>query len=209
MTGAARHSFQPAPVAARIAESLVRDGWALEHDFLPPAAIAALARRLRRHAGCGRLRPARIGGPGRVTVAPSERGDQILWIEPPLARPESELLDALELLRLELNASLALGAFSLECHYALYAPGARYVRHLDRSPYGRERVLSFALYLNRSWTPSDGGALVLYGDPPWSVLPQAGTLIVFQSERFEHEVEPARRERLSVAGWFSRRTTGP
>jgi SM-20-related protein len=37
------------------------------------------------------------------------------------------------------------------------------------------------------------------------VLPVAGTLVCFLSDRFEHEVLPATRERLSLTGWFRRR----
>jgi SM-20-related protein len=37
------------------------------------------------------------------------------------------------------------------------------------------------------------------------VSPCAPTLVAFLSERFEHEVLPARRERLSLTGWFGRR----
>jgi SM-20-related protein len=37
------------------------------------------------------------------------------------------------------------------------------------------------------------------------VLPQGGRLVAFQSDRFEHEVLPARRERMSFTGWFRRR----
>ena len=42
----------------------------------------------------------------------------------------------------------------------------------------------------------------------FDVLPRGGTLVVFLSDRFPHEVLPARRERLSLAGWFRRRSLG-
>jgi SM-20-related protein len=38
------------------------------------------------------------------------------------------------------------------------------------------------------------------------VLPQGGRLVAFLSDRFEHEVLPARRERMSFTGWFRRRS---
>ena len=37
------------------------------------------------------------------------------------------------------------------------------------------------------------------------ILPQSGRLVLFLSARFLHEVMPARRERLSITGWFKRR----
>jgi len=36
----------------------------------------------------------------------------------------------------------------------------------------------------------------------WGVLPQLGTLVVFLSEEFPHEVLAAQRDRYSIAGWF-------
>ena len=38
------------------------------------------------------------------------------------------------------------------------------------------------------------------------VLPEGGTLVCFLSQRFWHEVLPARRERLSLTGWFRGRS---
>ena len=55
--------------------------------------------------------------------------------------------------------------------------------------------------------PEDGGQLRIYtgGGASVDVLPQGGRLVAFQSDRFEHEVLPARRERMSFTGWFRRR----
>ena len=69
------------------------------------------------------------------------------------------------------------------------------------------RVLSVVLYLNPVWGCGDGGEMVLYSDTdPSAVLckisPHAGTLVVFLSEDFPHEVLPALRDRYSIAGWF-------
>jgi SM-20-related protein len=97
--------------------------------------------------------------------------------------------------------------FDLELHWALYPPGAHYARHCDRLRGSRARVVSLVLYLNESWRRRDGGALRLYLDANTTrdVVPRAGTLVAFLSDRFEHEVLPARRERLSVTGWLRRR----
>ena len=43
------------------------------------------------------------------------------------------------------------------------------------------------------------------GTPLRDVLPVAGTLVCFLSDRFDHEVLPATRERLALTGWFRRR----
>jgi SM-20-related protein len=72
-------------------------------------------------------------------------------------------------------------------------------------------VLSWALYLNDDWRAEEGGALRLYMQaqaraPFVEFPPRGGRLMVFLSQRFEHEVLPAKRERLSITGWFRRRT---
>ncbi|MBS0393650.1 MAG: 2OG-Fe(II) oxygenase, partial [Proteobacteria bacterium] len=72
-----------------------------------------------------------------------------------------------------------------------------------------ERVVSVVLYLNPGWQSGDGGELVLAADDGEHVVePRGGTLLAFLSERFEHEVRPARRERRSLTGWFRRRPPG-
>ena len=40
------------------------------------------------------------------------------------------------------------------------------------------------------------------GEPAGLIAPKPGTLVVMLSERIPHEVRPAARERLSLAGWF-------
>jgi SM-20-related protein len=116
----------------------------------------------------------------------------------------------MERLRLALNRRLYLGLFGFEAHLACYAPGARYEAHVDRFRSAPQRAVSTTLYLNEGWTAEDGGELRLYlgtnADSPFvDVAPLAGTLVVFASERFLHAVLPARRERLSITGWFTRR----
>jgi len=38
----------------------------------------------------------------------------------------------------------------------------------------------------------------------FDLLPEGGSLVVFLSAGFEHEVLPATRERMSITGWFFR-----
>jgi SM-20-related protein len=113
-------------------------------------------------------------------------------------------------LRLALNRELQLGLFEYECHFARYAPGAFYRKHVDRFSRDSRRRLSSILYLNPAWAAADGGALRLYMErTPESarvdIAPAGGTLVLFLSERFPHEVLPATRERLSLTGWFKTR----
>src|SRR5262249_46625644 len=105
------------------------------------------------------------------------------------------------------NRALQLGLFEFEGHYAIYPAGRGYARHLDRFRDDDSRVLSVVLYLNDRWQAQDEGALRLHlaDDQKTDVLPEGGTLAVFLADRYAHEVRPARRDRLSIAGWFRRR----
>jgi uncharacterized membrane protein len=69
------------------------------------------------------------------------------------------------------------------------------------------RVLSCVLYLNIGWSAQDGGTLRIHLDDGqrYDVLPIGGTLVCFLSERFEHEVLPAKRDRVALTGWFRQR----
>ena len=194
----------------RICAAIADDGSAVEPDFLPQATVAALASEARERDAAGEFHAAGTGR-GTARVQRSDvRGDRILWLDPNSAAlvPQS-FWQTLEALRLALNETLLLGLFSFEAHYALYPPGTFYRRHRDvfRGAASSDvRVISCAMYLNEDWTDADGGALRIYDDQRVrDVLPVAGTLACFLSDRFEHEVLPATRERLAVTGWFRRR----
>lgn len=133
------------------------------------------------------------------------RKDKICWItgDSPAGR---QWLDWTGELQTFLNRRLLLGLFSFESHFAHYSAGAFYRRHLDAFRGECNRVLSVVVYLNPGWRPGDGGELVLYPEHADArgirVTPALGTLVVFLSEEFEHEVLAARCDRFSVAGWF-------
>lgn len=155
----------------------------------------------------GALRPARIGRGEQQKVVPEVRGDFIAWLSQPERDAEQQLLGKLEELRAALNRALMAGLEDFQGHFALYPSGAVYARHFDRLVGSDVRAISAALYLNDNWQPEDGGQLRIYsgGGASFDVMPQGGRLVAFQSDRFEHEVMPARRERLSFTGWFRRR----
>ena len=100
-----------------------------------------------------------------------------------------------------------LGLFTFESHFAHYAPGAFYKTHLDAFRGQANRILSVVLYLNPDWADDEGGEMVLYQETEpnqklFTVKPELGTLAVFLSEEFPHEVLPAKRDRYSIAGWY-------
>lgn len=198
--------FLPDPTTLdHIADQLANQGWAVTPDFLPEADIAHLAQDARHHHAQGKLRPAGVSQ-ARI-INPELRGDEVLWLaEPDLTEAQRAYLAGMETLRQALNRSLQLGLFELECHIAVYPIGSFYRKHLDNFQLSNQRVLTSILYLNQDWQTADGGQLRMYlDDDAMEIMPQAGTLVTFLSDRFWHEVLPANRERLSITGWFKQR----
>jgi SM-20-related protein len=196
----------PAPSDALI-EGLAVSGHAVARDALPAGVVDGLRRRACALDRAGAFAPARVGRAAARAPCRDVRGDRIAWLDDaPDDDAERSLVAWLEALRLRCNRDLLLGLVDVEAHYAIYPAGARYARHKDRFRDDDARVLSCVLYLNEAWSDVDGGALRLYtGAGVVDVAPIGGTFVAFLSAEFEHEVLPAQRERLSVAGWFRRR----
>ncbi len=194
-----------------IADALAGRAFAIAPEFLAPEAVSALHREATRRLAAGEFRAARVGRAGAAQRDPAIRGDSTCWIDAGGATPpEAALLARVDVLRLALNRALFLGLAELEAHYACYPPGGAYARHVDRFRDDDARAISLVLYLNESWRPEDGGALRIYAPADseahaCEVLPLGGTLVAFRSETIAHEVLPARRQRLSIAGWLRRR----
>ncbi|OZC04592.1 hypothetical protein BSZ36_04715 [Rubricoccus marinus] len=195
----------------RIADGLADHGWAVSPAFLTPAQASTLL--AESVSARDRFHPAGVGRAGAHGVRSGTRSDSVCWLGDAHSGPgQAAYLAAMDGLRAYLNQSLYLGLLSYDAHFASYPVGAFYARHLDalHGP-GARRTLSCVLYLNPDWTDADGGHLRLYLDgdrqePFMDVRPEAGTLVTFLSERFEHEVLTSTRERSSVTGWFSGRT---
>ena len=133
------------------------------------------------------------------------RRDEIYWLERS-RKAMSFYWSWIEQLRIRINSELFLGLFEYECHYAQYSKGAFYKKHVDAFQGFENRKLSTVLYLNPIWHEDDGGELIMYDEKDdnviMSVSPHLGTLVVFLSEVFPHEVRVAHRTRYSLTGWF-------
>jgi SM-20-related protein len=160
-------------------------------------------------AAAGRLRQAGLGRGAARRVDGAVRGDAITWIDPGQVPRELAGLWAVFLaLRDSLNRDAYLGLDRMEIQVARYpGGGAAYARHRDAFPAppgGRaNRRVTAIYYANLGWSPGDGGVLRLHGpDGPADVEPILDRLLVFQSERVEHEVLPALTPRRAVTAWF-------
>ncbi|WP_151705206.1 2OG-Fe(II) oxygenase [Nitrincola alkalilacustris] len=203
---------QPEPTTQlfdQIADQLVERGYFLAEKALPASLCLALQQRLQslneeefKRAGIGREQDHQLNK--RV------RTDQIRWLT--RQNPaEAEYLEQMEALRQGINRRLFMGLFDAEFHFAHYPEGAFYKRHLDAFRGNTNRVLSVVFYLNDDWQTDQGGEMLLYAaeqtpgeETPLlqRVLPESGTLAIFLSDEFPHEVLPTRRDRYSIAGWF-------
>jgi SM-20-related protein len=213
----------PGDPTTAIAHALAESGIAVCREFLGPAERTALALECRRALEAGELKPAQVGRRDAQRVRPEIRGDRIRWLDAAGPAPVRALFERMEALRVAINRHTYLGLFDFECHFSVYAPGMFYRRHLDRFADGGPRVVSCVVYLNEAWDDGDGGTLRIHarddrtlravasgatvtaGDGHLDVLPLGGTLVAFSSAEYEHEVLAAKRERMSVAGWFRTR----
>jgi len=139
-----------------------------------------------------------------------------------------KLYDILETLRLDLqegsensnNHHKQLDPNLSEFLYAYYPMGGFYRRHRDavKGSASWLREYSLLLYFNEeSYDPeTDGGRLRVHFDSGGDFLPAGeaplfqdvdaygGTLVIFESNKFPHEVLDTVAERFAVVGWYNR-----
>ncbi len=188
----------------KMADALVADGYLILPEFLPYAMTVQLYDYVHSLSN----KAFTVAGIGRETdlqINEQIRTDKTRWLseEHPI---EEVYLAIMEECRIELNRQLFIGLRDFEAHFAHYEIGDFYLRHFDAFKGSSNRLISVVLYLNPDWSAQDGGELVLYHADSDQVLykvkPELGTLVLFLSERFPHEVLPAKRDRYSVTGWF-------
>lgn len=189
---------------AGIAQDLVEQGYSIQVGQLPLSVLNPITEY------CHSLHSVKFvpAGIGRTLTFQQNRfvrRDEICWITGESTAGQI-WLDWTARLQQYLNQRLFLGLFSFESHFAHYPPGAFYKRHTDAFVGEANRVLSVVVYLNPDWQHDAGGELVLYQDEDDNegikVTPLLGTIVVFLSETFPHEVLPAKTDRYSIAGWY-------
>lgn len=187
-----------------IAKDIELKGYSIQCGALPEK-ISTQLRQHQQQLTCIKYIEAGIGRGEDYLKNEFVRTDEICWINGESAAGVL-WLEWTSKLKNYLNKELFLGLFSFESHFAHYAPGDYYKRHVDAFNGETNRILSIVTYLNLGWTSSDNGELVLYMDnydkKGIKITPSFGTIVVFLSQEFPHEVLPATRDRYSVAGWY-------
>lgn len=185
-----------------IATALYQQGYIILEKALPSKLVGHLLIAAIEQAA--QFKPAGIGRDNQHQVNNVIRTDQILWLSTSNSA-ESAYLVEMEALREAMNKRLFMGLFDYEASFAHYPSGAFYKKHLDAFKGQTNRVLTTVFYLNENWQKEQGGDLVIYNtknDLPIHVNPEAGTLVIFLSDEFPHEVKTTYTDRYSIAGWF-------
>lgn len=195
-------------ILAGIIDDLAGPGYSVCDDFMDDALWREMAEEGRQLYSARRFRPAGIGAGETKSLNAGIRGDSIFWLDPAQASDtQRACLARFDELRKTVNRELYLGLRDFEAHLALYPPGSFYRKHLDQFRGVDARQLTVVFYLNPEWGEDDGGELRIYLDEEGAcqdIHPKGGRLLTFLSARFYHEVLPARRERMSLTGWFKR-----
>lgn len=193
-----------------------------EPGFAPPLLVEHLREDVAALAAAGRFEAAGSGRRGRG----ASNGMRVATFADPIDRGDrgagnwdafAALWDRLDVARVELAEGLGWPLLeSMEIHYVLYPPGGFFERHVDDFVDARDdgapppppsrRAISFICYLNDAdWAERDGGALRIHGSPAGAavdILPEGGSLVLFDSLAVEHEVLPTNRDRTCLVGWF-------
>ncbi len=181
-----------------IVEQFYQTGIVLVHQAIPLELCHALladvtSRHDLTHAGVGR---------GEHSTLNSDiRRDKTCWLDG-TTQAQQHYMALLDTVQHRVNRRCFLGLTHYECHFAHYQAGDFYQKHLDAFVGRSNRRPTTVCYLNDS--PS-GGTLRIYDEADQflvDVQPAAGLLVMFESERFPHEVLPANQDRYSIAGWF-------
>jgi len=204
--------------------TLSSQGYVVIPDFLSADLQDALRRDVSKLRDTNHFKIAKIGQDSTNALNEDIRVAETCFLGPSKlgdvpSQARQELYQTLDLVRSDLPGPLDPNL--TELLYAYYPKGGFYRRHRDAIP-GSASVLrkySLLLYLNKEWTPKDGGQLLLHLDSGGDVLPEGekpdfvevaptgGTLVLFQSDLVPHEVLDTNAERLAVVGWYNRPVT--
>ena len=177
--------------------------YGIADTFLPPEQLMNLRGQLLYNFENGCMQPAGIGKLSAFERNEQVRNDVIYWLDKANNSTEKAFLERVESFIAYLNRTCFTGINAYEFHYSYYDTGSFYKRHIDQFRNDSGRKFSLVVYLNENWSDADGGQLILYRENDVvKVAPEGGRAVFFKADTVEHEVEPASRPRLSIAGWL-------
>jgi len=185
----------------KIIDALVKDGYIILENALDKDLASNLKNITKDEDD---FKKAGISSSSDLHIDNTRRRDKIRWLDEDNAA-QSEFLSFTTNLKNNINKELYLGINYYESHFAIYNEGDFYETHIDAFKNSKNRVVTTVYYLNDNWSENDGGELIIYDEDNnylTTVMPKANTLVVFLSDKFPHEVKPAKKKRFSIAGWF-------
>jgi len=204
--------FRENPLYERIIEDISESKYSIVDGFFSPAEVDVLRETLLEKYEEDNFKKAAIGNKTSEMIAKSIRGDFILWInEAEAGEAEKIYFSKINSLVEYLNRTCFMGILTKEFHYAVYPEGTFYKRHLDTFQNDGRRKLSMVCYLNNeNWQPENGGELSIYintvgQEEEIKIYPFPGRVVIFESQKLEHEVKPVKVPRLSITGWLKTR----
>ncbi len=185
--------------------SYVDDKIGIAEDFLSSALAAHLTENVHRLYTGNQLQAAGTGT-GVVDRTKLFRSDIIYWLDRTHGdQYENEFLDLVDEFVRHLNATCYTGITGYEFHYAMYAQGSFYKKHLDQFRDNQSRQYSLIMYLNEGWVDGDGGELCIHhGESVQKIAPGNRKAVFFKSSELEHEVLVTNKPRLSITGWLKK-----
>ena len=193
-----------------LAHAVAEQGYGVFSDFLTPELQQSLIQLMDEKVAADELVRAGVGVGTAKKIRSEIRTDSIFWLDPDdTSATALSWIEGMDQLCEHFRRALFLPVWTYEGHLARYPAGGFYKPHLDRHAQTLARQVSVIAYLNTDWQESDGGQLRIYTDmekgiegPFVDIFPQAGTVVIFRSADFWHEVLPAKRARLSLTGWL-------
>ena len=201
------------PMYEKLIDGLAERQYSIIDGFFTSTEVLALRQSLLDKYEADRFKKSAIGNQANEKIIDAVRGDFILWLDEENADGAEKLFfDKIQDLTQYLNRTCYMGIAKQEFHYALYPEGTFYKRHLDTFQNDSSRKLSVVCYLNdEDWQPHFGGELTIYtnengAEKGIDIYPLAGRVVVFDSQKLEHEVKPVKHPRLSITGWLKTRS---
>lgn len=198
---------------SQIAYALSSPGFLYLKEALEPEFIDQLTAFLHEKESANDLHRAGVGKNAALAILSEIRSDSIYWVDKDShSTAVKAWIQLMEEMNTYLRRSLFLPVDTYEGHLAKYPAGGYYKPHIDQHKNTPQRQITIIAYLNQDWTNEDGGQLRLYSDvdlgihgPYIDYLPSFGSMIIFRSADFWHEVLTSTRPRCSLTGWLRTR----
>ena len=188
-----------------IIEGILEQEYAVVDQFFTSEEVSQLRKGLEDAFNLSQFKKSAIGNKVDEKIVDAVRGDYILWLDEQNQTETTRVFfNKVQDFVTYINSTCFLGITTKEFHYAVYPEGTFYKRHLDVFQNDKRRRLSLVCYLNdENWLPEYGGELVIYKENETStIFPEKGRVVIFDSQKLEHEVMPVKRKRYSITGWL-------